>query len=109
MVMSLSFAWCTCAGSDDLREVLEFLAPVNLRWRELGICLGLKDATLDEIKANYYYDVSSCKREMLSKWLNWVDGCEASCNWKSLAKALRDVTVNHAPVADAIEQKHSIN
>ena len=85
------------------------VAKVSMRWRELGLALGLKKPTLDEIYANYHYDVSSCKREMLSKWLNWVDDCEATCNWQSLATALRDPTVDHAPLAAAIEKKYSIN
>ena len=97
-----------CADIDNLRDVLKMLAEVSMRWWELGLALGLKKSTLDEIYANYHHDVSSCKREMLSSWLKWMDDCKATCNWKSLAEALRDPTVNHAPIAGAIEKKYLV-
>ena len=90
-----------------MKDVLDMLSDVSLKWRELGLALGLRKPTLNEIYANCPHDVSSCKREMLSKWLNWVDKCETTCNWKSLAGALRDV--DHAPIAAKIEKKFSIN
>ena len=81
---------------------------VSKRWMELGLALRLKQPTLDKIDADNR-NVDSCKREMLTKWLNWVDDCEETCNWQSLATALRDRTVDHAPLAVAIEEKYSIN
>lgn len=91
------------AGTDDMMIVMEELVDVNKNWKELGIALGLREPTLDGIEANYH-DVEKCKMGMLSKWLRWVDGCEPS--WKVLADALRKPTVNHAPIAKAIEKKY---
>ena len=97
-----------CAGIGDLKDVLNMVVDVGKKWMELGLALGLKQPTLDKIDVDNR-NVSSRKREMLSKWLNWVDGCEATCNWQSLATALRDPTVEHTPIAVAIEKKYSIN
>ena len=94
-----------CAGIEDLHDVLIMLNDVSERWQELGLALGVFQPTLDNIRADHRY-VNDCKREMLKRWLTWVDGCEATCNWKSLAAALRSPTVNHKPVADAIEKKY---
>ena len=38
-------------------------------WFNLGIQLGVKDATLRDIEANHKGDVQRCKTEMLSVWL----------------------------------------
>ena len=87
--------------------MLIMLNDVSERWQELGLALGLFPPTLDNIRADSRY-VNDCKREMLKRWLTWVDGCEATCNWKSLAEALRSPTVNHKPIADAIEKKYCL-
>ena len=96
-----------CAGIDDLKDVLDMVIDVGKEWVQLGLALGLRKPTLNKIAADNN-SVDSCKTEMLSKWLNWVDGCEETCNWESLAKALRDPNVGQAPIAKAIEQKYSI-
>ena len=89
------------AGIEDLHDVLIMLNDVSERWQELGLALGVFQPTLDNIRADYRY-VNDCKREMLKHWLNQ----EVNCNWKSLAEALRSPTVNHKPIADAIEKKY---
>ena len=82
------------------------LEHVSERWQELGLALRLFQPTLDRIRADHCHSVSECKREMVKCLLNWADGCEATCNWKSLAVALRSPTVNHRPIAHDIEQKY---
>ena len=108
MVATCDTIYMCCAGIGDLKDVLDMVVDVGKKWMELGLALGLKQPTLDKIHTDKC-NVSCCKREMLSKWLNWVDGCEATCNWQSLATALRNPTVDHAPIADTIERKYSIN
>lgn len=83
--------------------MLNVLADVSKSWKELGLALGLKQPTLEEIAANNQ-TVSECKMDMLSQWLKWVDNCRPS--WESLAGALRNRTVNHAPIAAVIETKY---
>ena len=95
-----------CAGIDDLQEVLAMLVDVSSRWKELGLALHLKKPTLDNIYEDHR-EVSKCKMEMLSSWLQQAAAdFEVTCNWWSLAKALRDPTVNHKPIAEAIEKKY---
>jgi hypothetical protein len=95
----------TCLGIGDLNEVLTMLDPVSKRWMELGLALGFKKTTLDKIHADHC-SVSECKLQMLSLWLQWTDDCKATCNWRSLAEALKSRTVNHKPIAEAIQNKY---
>ena len=95
------------SGTDHLALILEFLVDVNKNWKELGLQLGLREATLDGIEANYR-DVEKCKMNMISKWLKWVD-IDYKPTWQHLADALRHSTVQHGPIAQAIENKYSIN
>ena len=94
-------------GIDNLNDVLTMLEPVNERWKELGLALGLKDATLHQINAEHPGNISECKLQMLRLWLQWRDDCEATCNWKSLAEALKKRTVNYKPIAEAIQERLS--
>ena len=94
-------------GIDDLDEVLTMLEPVNERWKELGLALGLKDATLRQINAENPGNIRECKLQMLRSWLQWRDDCKATCNWSSLTEALRKPTVNHKPIAEAIQERFS--
>jgi hypothetical protein len=94
-------------STDDLDEVLQILENVNKKWMELGLALGLKKPTLDNISADYH-TVDERKREMLWCWLQMRDSCKATCNWKSLAEALKKQTVNHHPIAGAIQRKYTI-
>ena len=89
-----------------MREILEFLVGVNKNWKDLGLRLGLREATLDGIETDHYR-VKDCKREMISKWLNWVD-IDYKPTWQHLADALRHSTVQHGPIAQVIEDKYSI-
>ena len=84
------------------------LKNVNKKWIELGLALGLKKPTLDNISTEYHI-ADDRKREMLCCWLQRQDNCEATCNWKSLAKALKKLTVNHHPIAKAIHKKYVTN
>ena len=96
------------AGIDDLDEVLTVLEPVSEKWEELGLALGLKKPTLDKIHADHHGNISKCKLHMLSYWLQWRDDCEATCNWQSLAGALKKPTVNHKPIAESIQKRFQV-
>ena len=72
------------------------LSDVN-EWLKLGLALGLRQPTLESITSNH-------KIEMLTMWLNQVDGCRPS--WSALVEALRSPTVQKPTVADAIVRSH---
>ena len=86
-------------GINDLQSVLADLVDVN-KWFELGLALGLKQPTLDAITLNH--KPADYKREMLTKWLNQVNGCKPT--WKALVKALRSPIVQCYNTANEIEQ-----
>ena len=71
-------------------------------WFNLGLALGLQQPTLHRIRDQH--QPKDHKREMLTKWLNQVDGCRPS--WKALVEALRSCNVKSYAVADEIEQAH---
>ena len=78
---------------------------IKQKWMRLGLALGLRYPTLEGIKINC--DVDDCKLEMLVKWLNKTDECEPS--WNVLVMALKQPTVEHYVIAEAIEKKYLAN
>ena len=89
------------ADADSLVDVLKQLVPIN-KWIDLGLVLGLKKHTLDQIKLQNHDDISGCKREMVVSWLNGVDHCTPS--WKSLTDGLRHAIVDRKDIAVDIER-----
>ena len=87
----------------DLQEVLLALVDVNKKWMLLALALGLKEPTLAKIEKECGSSIDDCKMNMLREWLNRNDGCRPS--WTTLVEALREQTVQHPLIADAIEKK----
>ena len=56
-------------------------------WFNLGVQLGVKDATLRDIEANHKGDVQRCKTEMLRVWLQ----SGPTNPWKRLATILENM------------------
>ena len=93
--------YLTTAVINDLSKVMKAVHGVN-KWFNLGLELGLLQPTLQSIRDQH--QPSDHKREMLTKWLNQVDGCRPS--WKVLVEALRSSTVQANAIANTIEQDH---
>ena len=55
-------------GIDDLQEVRSQLISVAVKWRYIGLQLGLKADQLERIDANNS-DIESCLNSMLKDWL----------------------------------------
>ena len=72
------------------------------KWFDIGLALGLRQPTLQSIEQQY--KPQDYKREMLTKWLNQVDGCRP--NRKALVDALRSPNVQDNSVANDIELAH---
>ena len=81
----------------SLRDLSRYITPsYSTEWKSIGIELGLSNAKLKEIKADYH-NVKECCNEMLAEWL-CVD-TEAS--WEKLLTALESPAVTSGnPVAD---------
>ena len=56
-------------------------------WFNLGVHLGVKDATLRDIETNHRGDVQRCKTEMLRVWLQ----SGPTNPWKKLAATLENM------------------
>jgi len=55
------------ADEEDIREVSSAVATLVVRWKDLGISLGLRLSALDVIST--FSHTSGCLREMLVLWL----------------------------------------
>lgn len=71
---------------DDLKQLVERLHPVQPKWYDLGLQLGIPSGNLDVIKSDN--ETSAAFREMLKQWLA---GKEPSL--EQLSEALQTKTV----------------
>ena len=105
------FTNCPLLSIDLLVDVLDLLKncgfPIK-KWHDLGLRLGLKKNTLDEIEANHPGDVSRCLTECISKWLRRADNVDrrGGATWDSLSYALK--SINEIAVADKLDKKSKL-
>ena len=78
------------ADINDIHEVWSQLLPEEVRWREIGLALGLSCPRLERIRANSD-DVTSCMMGMLREWLtkNYDTTRHGEPSWETLSKAIR--------------------
>ena len=81
----------------ELRDVLVALQDVT-EWQDLGIYLGLPDATIRQIAS--HHDVMGHKRMMISEWLKY----DTEASWKKLASTLTFMRKNI--IADDIRRQY---
>ena len=78
---------------DDIHDVRKALAGfVHARWKVLGRQLGLREALLDEIKADYQQNgVQECLNKVLTHWLrrNYNVARFGGPTWQNLANAVK--------------------
>ena len=70
------------AGPESLAVLSSELKEV-VNWYHLGVCLKIPDYQLKIIARNNPQDVETCRLEMLSLWMNTVQG-----KWATLVHAL---------------------
>ena len=62
------------------------------RWYPLGLGLGAKTFTLDNIRQSHRNDPEECCREMLKNWLNGKQDCgDCSRTWKAFLPVVERV------------------
>ena len=84
----------------DLNEVILKLHPEAIRWKEIGLVLGISLSNLNIIKHNNS-TIEERLRDMVTNWLNRVDG--VSTSWQILHEAVRNPTGGNNPaLADTI-------
>ena len=66
----LHFSAIHCSGTDDLGKVVEKLteAGMAVRWRHIGLALGLRGHQLDRIQRDHRTS-EDCLTAMASEWL----------------------------------------
>jgi len=66
-------------------ELQRYVTPqYATNWRKIGVELGLADAKLDIIRADYPHSVEECCRVMLQEWLKE----DTTPSWKKLFTAI---------------------
>ena len=80
------------AGIDNLDRVLGALTSL-VKWKELGLKLGLLHPTLEKIAMEERDKVDSCKMEMCAAWLRQADDVQKKGlpSWWRLLDALRQI------------------
>lgn len=78
--------------SDNLPKVRNLIWDARNEWYDLGLELGLSQATLQTIKNENPTDVKACFREMLSEWLKMVN---PQPSWVGLLRSLKEPSVGH--------------
>lgn len=89
-------------ATPTLRELTDELDSVR-DWHSLGVKLDLKAHELGEIESNYRGDITRCRTEMLSRWLDNT----TNPTWGAVVEALRRMRAN--AVADTIERNYILH
>ena len=89
-------------GIEDLFEVQKHLQTV-VRWKKLGLALGLIYPTLQKIEKEQHEKVDDCMMEMLAAWLQRQDNVSKKGvpSWSVLKTALLEI--GEAQLADEID------
>ena len=82
-----------------MADIAEALVHVN-NWEDLGLALRMKSPDLEAIKIDHR-DISSCRREMIKRWLKMGNG-----SWKALCIGLAKEHVGHINLAKRIAESH---
>ncbi len=87
-------------SSDDLALVLRELFTVQGKWYNIGLCLGLGPATLNNIQ-NENQEENVCLRVMLNNSIN-----QGGLTWETIAEALENVIVDSKVEARKTREKY---
>ena len=74
-------------GIDDLSEVFDVCKLFSTNWKFIGLKLGIKKTTLDNIKKDCD-DVKERMLEMLALWLKRENTLQPKPSWHILLKTL---------------------
>jgi hypothetical protein len=89
---------------NEVEETLTSNSFPRVKWRSLGLKLGLYYNTLDEIATKHREIPSDCLYECLSMWLKGADNClqTGPISWETLAAVLKKM--QEVKVAEKIEE-----
>ena len=90
----------------DLKDVKSALWAARAKWRDIGECIGVDEATLDTIKGK---DDGENLSGVLRHWLRGVYDSKKKNSkprtWGTLVEALKDDTVNEEALAKKIKRE----
>ena len=89
-----------------MSDVLDEVESLSSKWRLLLTKLGVKQSTLDSIKANNAGDVKMCLFEALGEWLrlNYDHQRHGRPSWGRLVKAVSSIDF---ALSETISKKHA--
>ena len=91
--------------SKNLPKVRALIHKACPQWYDLGLELGVEEATLNIIKSDSSNKTETCFREMLSTWLKMID---PQPSWEGLIAALKRPYIGHAKLADEVRKEQGI-
>ena len=86
---------------DDLKDVRRAVWDARSKWKDIGVELGLRPATLENLKDEHRGN-NACVTEMLTIWLK---GLTPNPTWQALIDALKEPTVCEEALASQIQQQ----
>ena len=71
---------------------MQFVPTRKVDWKNLGLELGLRHITLEQIEMKYQDDLFQCRRGMLTAWLLQSDNVSqiGAPSWSRLKSALEE-------------------
>ena len=86
----------------DLRSVTNELGSVMNKWYQIGVQLGISEAKLGQIEADYH-TVDRRFSEVISFWLK--ENTQVAVSWNSLIDILESPFVNEKGLANKLREK----
>ena len=83
------YSLVTATSKLDVRDVIKYLWPARLMWRQIGIALGIDASTLVVVGDNHRQE-DDCFLDVILRWSR--NSKHVPC-WKVLAEALSSPTV----------------
>ena len=83
----------------NLPKLCNLLADASPEWMDLGLQLGVDQATLRIIRQDNHHVIEDCFTDMLSEWLKMIDPLPS---WEGLIAALESPSVNQKDLASVV-------
>ena len=93
-------------ASTDISKMYTIISPVNEKWKEIGLKLGLYSSTLETIESEECNigRVDHCLYSVLIAWLHNKDGVwKIGKTWSVLVQALQSVGADEKIIRDCKE------
>jgi len=103
------YTWLFRIDEEDLFDIKKALISVVAKWEPIGIGLGIKQGTLDEIEKGHPGDPSECLVKMLVTWLRRSYNVKrfGEPTWQKLLQIVSDPAAGNNPaLVLTVAKKH---